>query len=60
MNSTVRGYAMSPEELPWLHDVFTSVGDAFDHQKKNVLQFLWRDLTSRFDVIGPYFTCAGS
>ena len=28
--------------------------------KKNVLQFLWRDLTSRFDVIGPYFTCAGS
>ena len=51
---------MSPEELPWLHDVFTSVGDTFDHQKKNVLQFLWRDLTSRCDVIGPYFTCAGS
>lgn len=22
-----------------------------------IMQFLWRDLTSDFDVIGPYFTC---
>ena len=21
------------------------------------MQFLWRDLTSDFDIIGPYFTC---
>lgn len=52
---------MSPEELPWLHDVFMSLGEDFDQQKTSyVLQFLWRDLTSRYDVIGPYFTCAGS
>ena len=35
MNSTIRGYAMSSEELPWLHDVFTSVGEDFDGQKRH-------------------------
>ena len=61
MNSTIRGYAMSPEELPWLHDVFMSVSEDFDQQKTSyILQFLWRDLMSKFDVIGPYFTCASS
>ena len=61
MNSTIKGYAMSPDELPWLHDVFMSVGEDFDQQKTSyILQFLWRDLTSKFDVIGPYFTCAGT
>ncbi len=24
-----------------------------------ILQFLWRDLTSSFDVVGPYFTSNG-
>ena len=52
---------MSLEELPWLPDVFMSVGEDFDQQKTSyILQFLWRDLTSRFDVIGPYFICASS
>ena len=61
MNGTIRGYAMSPEELPWLHDVYMSVGEDYDQQKTSyILQFLWRDLTSKFDVIGPYFTCANS
>lgn len=60
MSSKITGYAMSPEEIPWLHDVFTTVQDDFDERKTSyILQFLWRDLTSSFDVIGPYFTCAG-
>ena len=25
-----------------------------------MLQFLWRDLTSQFDIVGPYFTSSGS
>lgn len=25
-------------------------------QTSYILQFLWRDLTSDFDIIGPYFT----
>ena len=53
----IQGYVMSKEDLPSLHDVFS----AFDvsSQKTNyILQFLWRDLTSSFDMIGPYFTSA--
>lgn len=61
MNGTIRGYAMSPEELLWLQDVYMSVGEDYDQQKTSyILQFLWRDLTSEFDVIVPYFTCANS
>ena len=61
MNGTIRGYAMSTEELPWLQDVYMNVGEDYDQQKTSyILQFLWRDLTSEFDVIGPYFTCANS
>ncbi|KAK2546881.1 hypothetical protein P5673_033379, partial [Acropora cervicornis] len=55
MISKITGYAMSPEEIPWLHDVFMTVQDDFDERKTSyILQFLWRDLTSSFDVIGPY------
>lgn len=48
INSTIRGYAMSPEELRLLHMM------CHDKQKTtHILQFLCRDLTSKFDVIGP-------
>lgn len=48
---------MTYEELSSLHDVY----DTFDVDKKvqktqYCLQFLWRDLTSDFDIVGPYFT----
>ena len=36
MNSTIKGYAMSPDELPWLHDVFMDIGEDFD-QLENLL-----------------------
>ena len=26
-------------------------------QTSYILQFLWRDLTSGYDIVGPYFTC---
>ena len=26
-------------------------------QTSYILQFLWRDLTSPLDIVGPYFTC---
>lgn len=41
MNGTIRGYAMSPEELPWLQDVYMNVGEDYDQQKTSyILQFL--------------------
>ena len=30
--------------------------EAKTEQTSYVLQFLWRDLTSKFDIVGPYFT----
>ena len=51
------GLAMTEEVQAALHDVF----QLFDknHCTKQTsynLQFLWRDLTSSFDIVGPYYT----
>jgi hypothetical protein len=44
-----------------LHDVYQGLDDEEEcHKTEYVLQFLWRDITSNFDVIGPYFTLPGS
>lgn len=41
LNGTIRGYAMRPEELPWLRDVYMSVGEDYDQQQTSyILQFL--------------------
>lgn len=55
------GLAMSPEQLSSLHDIFQLLEDNFRTLETGyVLQFMWRDLSSDFDVIGPYFTSAGN
>lgn len=52
---------MSSEELSSLHDVYAELDNDEGAQKASyVLQFLWRDLTSDHDVIGPHFTLSGS
>ena len=56
-NNEIIGLAVSEEELRSLHDVYASVKDEEGLQMTSyILQFLWRDLSSNFDVIGPYFT----
>lgn len=52
----IQGFVMSPEDLPSLHDVFSTFDDVSSQKTSYILQFLWRDLTSSFDMIGPYFT----
>jgi len=40
-----------------LHDVYEELdSDRKKMRTSYVLQFLWRDLTSEFDVIGPYYS----
>ena len=51
------GHSMTSEEMSTLHDIYES----FDREEKTtktsyVLQTLWRDLTSDYDIIGPYYT----
>ena len=40
------GFAMSADELPFLHDIFSSVDKEYELNTSYVLQFFWRDLTS--------------
>ena len=48
---------MSHEELSSLADIYQVLSDdATTQQASYILQFLWRDLTSSFDIVGPYFT----
>ena len=60
-NNTVIGYAMTYEEMTGLHDIYMQLDTAPHLRKTNyVIQFLWRDLCSSFDVLGPYYTSENS
>ena len=49
------GLAMTKEVQAFLHDVFQSFDkNHCTKQTSYILQFLWRDLTSSFDIVGPY------
>ena len=55
------GLVMSHEELATLTDVYQLLDpECRSKQTTYILQFLWCDLTSPFDVIGPYFTSSGT
>ena len=44
-----------------LHDVFRELDEDFrTNSTSYILQFMWRDLSSNFDIIGPYFTAEKS
>lgn len=56
-DSSIKGFALSSDDLKSLHDVYEGLNSEEACQKTAyILQFLWRDLTSNFDVVGPYFT----
>ena len=40
-----------------LHDVYKLFDkDKAAEQTAYIMQFLWRDLTSSYDIVGPYYT----
>ena len=43
-----------------LHDVFSSAIQSGCQRASYIVQFLWRDLTSGYDMIGPYFPVPNS
>uniref|UniRef100_A0A1X7SZ13 Transposable element P transposase-like RNase H domain-containing protein n=1 Tax=Amphimedon queenslandica TaxID=400682 RepID=A0A1X7SZ13_AMPQE len=60
-NSAIIGYSMSSDDFISLHDVYQGLSEEEKCQKTSyVIQFLWRDLSSSFDVVGPYYTCPSS
>ena len=55
-SQTLIGLSMDHKELSSLSDIYKLFDDQCVEQTSYVLQFLWRDLTSNFDIVGPYFT----
>ena len=60
-NHKIIGLAMTEEDQALLHDVFQLFGkDNRITQTKYMLQFLWRDVTSSFNTVGPYYASEDS
>ena len=52
----VVGLGMTAQDMASLTDVFELFDENSRTQKAQyILQFIWRDLTSDYDIIGPYF-----
>lgn len=55
------GLAMTSKNLASLNDVYFILQPSeSSKQTSYILQFLWRDLTSDFDIVGPYFTSSST
>lgn len=56
-SQTIVGLAMDAEDQATLHDVYQLFHkEKAVEQTAYIMQFLWRDLTSSYDIVGPYFT----
>ena len=49
----ITGFSTSEDELKVLHDIFGAAVQPGAQKAMYIVQFLWRDLTSGFDLIGP-------
>jgi hypothetical protein len=58
-NQQLIGISMNSSYLSSLADIYQSLKEGVQ-QTSYILQFIWRDLTSEFDIIGPYFTYSKS
>ena len=55
-NSAIMGFAMTSDGFSSLHDIYEDLDQEQRCQNTMyVVQFMWRDLSSDFDVIRPYF-----
>lgn len=59
-NHQLMGLAMTSQDLASLNDIYKILKDPGANQTSYILQFLWRDFTSNYDIVGPYFTCSAS
>ena len=55
-NSAIMGFALTSDDFAGLHDIYKDIDREERCQKTTyVIQFMWRDLSPSFDVVGPYF-----
>ena len=56
-SQTIVGLAMTAEDQVSLHDIYRQFSSNEKvKQTSYILQFLWRDMTSVFDIVGPYYS----
>lgn len=54
------GHSMTADEMASLHDLYTALDEDPNMTKADyVLQTLWRDHSSKHDIVGPYYTSTG-
>ncbi len=59
-NSLV-GYAMSRDEMASMSDIFHWLDDDVSAQKTEyIMQTMWRDHSTNCDILGPYYSSAGT
>jgi hypothetical protein len=57
-SQNIVGLSMNHSDLSSLADVYQMLSDNQVKQTSYIMQFLWRDLTGDYDIVGPYFTCS--
>ena len=54
------GHSLTAEEMATLHDLYVSLEEDSEVSKADyILQTLWRDHSSKHDIVGPYYTSTG-
>ena len=56
----ITGFTIPEDELKVLHDVYSSTVEGGAKKASYIVQFLWRDITSGYDLVGPYFPIEAS
>ena len=59
-SQTLIGLSMDHDELSSLSDIYNYSDGNCPEQTSYILQFLWRDLTSNFDIVVPFFTSSST
>eukprot|EP00734_Pompholyxophrys_sp_LG126_P000444 Pompholyxophrys_sp_v1_NODE_188_length_1286_cov_1.308692.p3 type:complete len:111 gc:universal NODE_188_length_1286_cov_1.308692:374-706(+) len=57
-NNRLHGYCVTKDGMVGLCDVYKTIDSEKDIPASYILQTLWRDCTSDFDFVGPYFPSA--
>jgi len=60
-NNILMRLAMTSKDQASLNDVYKLLKDVDDSKQTSyILQFLWRNLISKYDIVGPYFTSSST
>ena len=56
----ITGFTISEDELKVLHDVYNNTVQFGAQKASYIMQFLWREVMSAYDLVGPYFPIESS